>query len=115
MWVKNANTVGAPMAWTFASSYAASLDYAGHTDWRLGKTTPNELNTLGWYNGIYDGTWEGLSFSPFTGLYSWYYWSGTDIDESNAYSVYLAGGGYAGDVKAESKNAGNYVWCCRDA
>jgi hypothetical protein len=115
IWARNPNPGGA-MTWADAIAYCKNLTYGGQSDWRL--PTRDELNSL--VDVRYSipplcntaGTGQWTNNDPFTGVQSYYYWSGTS-------SAYFAGYAWRmymfnGLVSGCNKSGRCHVWPVRD-
>ncbi len=114
MWTKNANH--GRMTWNDAVAYCANLVTNGYSDWRLPSVARDggkvELDTLFRANGNPDGSWEGYSGTPFTGVNDNVFWSGTSYASNSSYKwvVAMVNGG-EGPMSISSSYL--YVWPVR--
>ena len=115
MWARNADLAGTWMNWTSALAFCESLDYGGHSDWRLPSVrelyslidhrrwSPPVCNTVG------DGGWT--ENDPFVNLSGGFYWSSTTVayDAGGAWIVYFD----YGHVEYGAKGQEYRVWPVR--
>ena len=81
MWARNANLPGGTQSWTQAVAFCKTLNYGGHTDWRL----PNLMGFYSLMNTTYywpllsntEGTAKWKEGDPFTNVKGNNYWIST--------------------------------------
>jgi len=107
MWTKDAN-ISSQQGWTNATEYANSLNYGGHSDWRL----PNlrELQSLMDYGNHGPALPSGHPFTDAGGT-GRYYWTSTTYANKTSSAWYVATGGGRADRGA--KTGSHYVWPVR--
>jgi hypothetical protein len=117
MWTRNVN-IGGSMYWSDAIVYCETLDYGGHTDWRL--PTIRELQSLVDYSRYSPalcntaGTGQWVENDPFTGvsILEGGYWASTvvaDNPNEEAWIFDLIRGGSGTGTPRDSY----YVWPVR--
>jgi len=122
IWLQNANCYG-PQSWDIAMSIAAGLnsgecglsDDSTEGKWHL--ATKEELQGIGtdppttWQFGPPPGDRWTEPGSPFVSVQSWYYWSSTEYNTSNAWHVSMGWGGAFNTSKVTMDDI--YVWPVR--
>jgi uncharacterized repeat protein (TIGR02543 family) len=106
MWIKSPPSV--PMQWQASMDYCDTLDFAGHSDWRL----PNryEIGDIrGGWSGDSPGAW--LTSQGFGTVPGDEYWSSTNDtgDPNMARTIYMSGDGAGSAYKVGS----HYLWPVR--
>lgn len=105
MWTQGDS--GRAMTWEAALAYAESLDYAGHTDWRL--PNPKELQSIVDYTrapDAHDASKRTAAIDPIfdvTEMESWY-WTGTTHGDNNG-GVYVC----FGQASAYDSSTGDFT------
>ena len=107
MWPKNGNLAGGTKTWQEGLDYANSLNYCGHTDWRL----PNRKELFSLVNREEPDSAAWLNTEGFNNVQSSFYWSSsTDVSDTYyAWSVYMGSGSVFSYYKVNS----SYVWLVR--
>ena len=115
-WMQNANPTPATLLWNEAFAWAEGLAYEGFEDWRLPATfssctgtncTGSEMSHL-----FYDYNISSDSTGEFDNIRSSMYWSGTEMDDSNAWRFNFKGSsGYQGSSLKTTKK---WAWAVRD-
>ncbi len=119
MWARNANLPGAPQTWAQAAAFCKTLNYGGHSDWRL----PNLMEYYGLLNKNFprprlsntEGTAKWKEGDPFTGVqpYGAYWMTTTTAGEPAGSWLIDFPGDMCGDNAKETTHTG-YVWPVRD-
>ncbi len=104
VWQDNSDAKTVKKTCQGAKDYCESLDFAGHTDWRL--PTIKELQTI-----VDDGVYNPAINATFQNVTSGSYWSSTTLSSytSDAWGVYFYNGGMHYYGKTDSR----YVRCVR--
>ena len=97
MWLYNANPCETAKKWHDAVTYCDNLTYAGYSDWRL----PDK--------DIIEAQFSQKSY--FSGVQSYYYWSGTSYAYVTVYAWAVSMDN--GHVNTSSKTDYSYVWPVR--
>lgn len=130
-WLADANAAGTTMNWTDANTWAAGLNVAGATDWRLPDTpqpdtgcsnqlggvsygygcTGSEMgnlfyNVLGGSAGKSITTKHNANYDLFSNLQSGNYWSATDyaLNSDYAWLFLTSSGGQINDYKSSANS-----------
>jgi len=104
MWVRNADVT--EIAWAAAIDYCETLNYGGHSDWRL----PNKRELLSLTDDGHSNPTLPTGH-PFTGVNLAFYWSSTTYADFTAHAWAISmGGGFANNVP---KTDPLFVWPVR--